>query len=222
MRTLLKLLLPAVGAGLLAYTWSVSIAANGGFAATFGVAGAALAFNLFRLAGLTAFTLVSFQVLTGPYMAFWERLYGKNFYRFHAYEGLFALFFALLHPILLYGYLFASDLGPLEFAKGYPFTYYFGPLALLTMVITVSTAASAVLLNHQFFQKRWHFIHLANYLVFLLVFFHSLTIGTDVAPATSALRALWWFYFAGMVVGLAYHRAYLPLKTKFAAMAPLR
>ncbi len=222
MNSLLKLIFPAVGVGLLTFTWSVAIHGSGGVAAFFGVGGAALAYNLFRLAGLTAFTLVSFQVLTGPYMSFWEKLYGPGFYRFHAYEGLVALLFALLHPTLLYTNLFASGTGILQFTAGYPFTYYFGPIALLIMILTVSTAASAVLLRRQFFQKRWHLIHLANYLVFLLVFFHSLTIGTDVSPATSALRPLWWFYFLGMIAGLAYRRIYLPLKVKPATgvMAP--
>lgn len=214
MKNLLRILFLAIAFGLLTFTWSAAIHGNGGFAATFAVGGTGLAYNLFRLAGLTAFSLVSFQVLTGPYMAFWERLYGQGFYRFHAYEGLVALLFSLLHPTLLYGYLFVSGIGIFEFAAGYPFTYYFGPLALLIMIITVSTAASAVLLNRPLFRNRWRLIHIANYLVFLLVFFHSLTIGTDVAPATSALRPLWWFYFAGMIVGLAYRRVYLPLKTK--------
>ncbi|MHB8842767.1 MAG: hypothetical protein ACYC56_13450, partial [Candidatus Aquicultor sp.] len=47
-----------------------------------------------------------------------------------------------------------------------------------------------------------------NYLVFTLVFFHSLTIGTDVAPAISQLRPLWYLYATLAVVGLVYRRVF--------------
>lgn len=207
MKKILQLGFPLIGLAILVLVWSVAVRHNGGLAATFGPGDSVtLVGNLFRLAGLTAFTLVSFQVLTGPYMKLWERLYGPNFYRFHAYEGIAALTFATIHPILIVLYLFLAKLSLPTFAASYPFQYYFGPAAWVLMVITVSTAAATILFGSMRFKKTWHWFHLANYLVFLFGFFHSLTIGADVAGPTSQLRPLWWLFFVGMIIGLVYRR----------------
>jgi len=103
MKHVLRILFPTIAILLILFEWSFSVRANGGLAAAFSPGNpAALFYKLFRLAGLAAFTLVAFQVLTGPYMKFWETLYGTRFYRFHAYEGLLALLIAFLHPSLLF------------------------------------------------------------------------------------------------------------------------
>lgn len=207
MRRALQILFPVSGLLILLFVWSVAVGDNGGLQATFAPASLdSLLFNLFRLAGLTTFTLVSFQILTGPYMKFWEKLYGAGFYKFHAYEGLVALTFATLHPLLLYTSLFIAGISPFVFAKNYPIQYYFGPLAWLCLVVTVTTAAMTILWNKPKFAKVWHWFHLLNYAVFLLGFFHSIIVGADVAPTTSQLRPLWWLFFVGMIVGLLYRR----------------
>ena len=214
MKSFLKIFFPVVGAGLLAFILSVSIRANGGLAATFTASGFAFGFNLFKLAGLTAFTLVGFQVLTGPFMQFWTWLYGPAFYRIHGFMGVFALAFSILHPVILYWALIASGIGIIEFSKSYGAAYYLGPAALLLMIVTVSTAASAVFLHKPLFQKHWRWIHYANYIIFLLVFIHSLRIGSDVAPADSPLRPVWWLFFLGMIAGLVYRRVYLVFQAR--------
>lgn len=207
MQTILKIFFPLLALGLLVFTWSVSIQANGGLAATFLPSDPTrLTYNLFRLAGLTAFSLVSFQILTGPFMKLWERLYGPNFYRFHAWEGVAALILALTHPSLMLLYLAYKGLSLKEYIATQPYQYYFGPIALTLLLITVSTAFATIILHSPRFAKTWHWFHLANYAVFLLVFFHSLAIGTDVAPAMSPLRPLWNLYFVGLVFGLVYRR----------------
>ena len=214
MKSFLKIFFPVVGAGLLAFILAVSIRANGGLAATFTASGFAFGFNLFKLAGLTAFTLVGYQVLTGPFMQFWMRLYGPAFYRIHGFMGVFALAFSILHPVILYWALIASGIGIIEFSKSYGAAYYLGPAALLLMIVTVSTAASAVFLHKPLFQKHWRWIHYANYIIFLLVFIHSLRIGSDVAPADSPLRPVWWLFFLGMIAGLVYRRVYLVFQAR--------
>jgi predicted ferric reductase len=206
-KPVLRILFPAIAILIVLFEWSFSARANGGVAATFfPESPAALFYKLFRLAGLTAFTLVAFQVLTGPYMKFWEALYGTRFYRFHAYEGLSALLFALLHPSLLFLYLACSKTSLSTFTENIPFQFYFGPLALLVMLVTVSTAGLAVLLDRPRFKKVWHAIHFANYAVFSLVLLHSLTIGTDLTSPKSPLRPMWMLFFIAMVMGFLYRR----------------
>jgi len=78
-----------------------------------------------------------------------------------------------------------------SFTRDMPFQFYFGPLSLLLMLVTVSTAGLAVILKRPRFKKGWHAIHLANYAAFILAFFHSVTIGTDLTSPRSPLRPLW-------------------------------
>lgn len=219
MRRLLQFFFPILSLAILGFVWSVPIQNAGGWTTYWTIADpSAFIYRLFQLAGLTAFTLVSLQILTGPYMKFWEHLYGPRFYKFHAYEGLFALLFALLHPSLLLVSLNLQKVSYFDFVTTLPYQFYFGPFALLLMVTTVSTAALTILFGRPAFQKSWHWIHLANYGVFLLVFFHSISIGSDVASPTSTLRPLWWLFLAGMIVGLLYRRVYRVITEKDAGL----
>lgn len=196
-----------IAIGLLIFVWSVPIENSGGWATFWStVEPSGFTYRLFQLAGLTAFTLISFQVATGPYMKLWERLYGSGFYKFHAIEGLSVLLFALLHPLLLGVYLLMEKIDYRAFASGYPFQLYFGPLALTLLLVTIPSAAATILWSRPQFRRNWHWIHLANYLVFLLIFLHSLSIGSDVSPPDSRLRPLWWTFFALWVAGLVYRR----------------
>lgn len=203
----LRILFPVIALAILLFEWAFSVRANGGLSATFSPESpAALAYRLSRLAGLAAFTLVAFQVLTGPTMKFWEGLYGTNFYRFHACEGLVALLTVLLHPSLLFLSLAFSKTSISKFTRNMPIQFYFGPLALLVMLATVSTAGLAVILNRSRFKKGWHAIHLANYAAFILAFLHSVTIGTDLTPARSPLRHIWILFFIAMAAGFLHRR----------------
>ncbi len=214
-RRFLQILFPLIALDLLIIVWSVPIANAGGWAAFWESTDlAALTYRLFQLAGLTAFTLVSFQVLTGPYLKLWEKLYGPQFYRFHAFEGIFALLFALLHPSLLLVSLAYQKISLFTFIKAFPIQYYFGPLALTLMLVTVTTAALTILRKVPRFAKTWHWLHLLNYAVFVLAYFHSLTIGSDLVSPTSQLRPLWNFFLIGLVVGLIYRRIYRVVQEK--------
>lgn len=206
MKKLAQILFPLIAIGLFIFTWSASIQGNGDWSATWTSDLGQTYFNIFRLAGLTAFTLVALQIITGPYMRFWEQLYGPKFYLAHTVGGVLALVFALLHPTLLMVSLGYRGISPLDFASNYPFQYYFGPIALFLIIVTTATAWMWVTLHRPKYKGLWHWIHLANYAVFALVFFHSLTIGTDVAPAISQLRPLWYTYAALAVIGLVYRR----------------
>ena len=215
MRRLYQLLPILVALAVLAFVWSVPLRAAGGWSSFWDTSQPSdLTFRLFQLAGLTAFTLVSLQVATGPFMKLWERLYGPGFYKFHAIQGLSVLLFALLHPILLGTYLVMEQIDYREFAAQYPWQISLGPIVLALLLVTVPPAASSILWNKPFYRRRWHWIHLANYLVFLLAFVHSLGVGTDVSAPSSQLRPLWWGFFAIWVAGGLYRRVFRVMKEK--------
>ena len=101
-----------------------------------------------------------------------------------------------------------------EFAAQYPWQISLGPIVLTLLLVTVPTAAGTILWNKPYYRRNWHWIHLANYAVFLLVFLHSLNIGTDVSPTDSRLRPLWWTFFAIWLAGGLYRRVFRVVKEK--------
>lgn len=153
---------------------------------------------LFPLLGLYAFTLTGLQVIIGSNL---RRLqpFLPGLIRFHRFQGMFALLFALLHPLIIV----------LAYGPSATLTYQFvspefrsyvtlGVLALGLMLVTVTTAVMAWRL--QKFTKVWRLIHLANYAVFILAWIHSWFIGSDIQ--TSPLKYVWLFYLAAWTASL--------------------
>jgi predicted ferric reductase len=222
MKKLLQIILPLLGIGILAYVWSVSIGDNGGIAGTFNLPKEQLTYNLVRLAGLTAFTLVSFQVITGPFMHLFKKIYGDNFYLFHAYSGLTVLLFALTHFTLIHLYMHYFGYTISSFSALYPRPYIdLGPIALVLLGMTVPTAALAVLILGQKPRHWWRYIHYANYAVFLLVFMHSTHIGTDVAGPDSKLKPLWYVFLVLFILGFIYKRFFRVWQKAQASQQPI-
>lgn len=215
MKKLLQWLIPLGALTLLGFILSVSISNNGGLEATFSSADKlTLFYNLFKLAALTAFTLLSYQILTGPYMRLWEKLYGDKFYLYHAWQGIFVLVFAVTHWLLIHVYMSIAGLSIPQFDALYEKPYiYFGPASLVLLAVTVITAILTVLLKWTKLEKIW-WVHWINYAIFFLVFFHSINLGTDVSAPGSPLRPIWYIFFFGAIVGLVYRRVYTPLSQK--------
>lgn len=162
----------------------------------------------FPIFGLIAFTLVWSQLMIGSFMRLLTRIYPRIL-AWHIAQGLTALGFALLHPFLLIlslrhdlGIYFGYQFVPSGFA---PYVYL-GQAALLLLVIAV---AAALLRRWPPIQRYWHWIHLLNYGVFFLVWFHSWNLGGDI-QTTPLLRGLWQFFFVTVIAGLVYRRLYIP------------
>jgi predicted ferric reductase len=206
MKKLLQFIVPLIGLALLGYVLSVAIRNNGGWNDTFNVEYTALIYNLIRLAGLTTFVLISFQVITGTFMHLFNMLYDtKRFYFFHSYAGIVTLICAVTHWALVHLYMYHFNYSILEFSAMYNGPYiHFGPAALVLLGAAGVTAIVAVLILDQKAQRWWRYIHYANYLAFILVFIHSINIGSDVQ--SQGLKPLWYFFFAMFVVGLIYKR----------------
>lgn len=151
---------------------------------------------LFPLLGLYAFFFTWSQVMIGSNRSWLQTLF-PWILTFHRRQGIFALLFALLHPLLLInGIGFADYLRDRFVAPEQALFVWFGRVALLLLVIT---AGSALLMRLSWFRSRWRVIHYANYVIFALVWVHSWVLGTD--TQTFALRTLWVFF--AVSVGLS-------------------
>lgn len=145
--------------------------------------------RLFPLVGLYAFFLVWLQVMMGSNRR-WLRSFFPNIIRFHRIEGVFALLFALTHPtLLIFGYGLDAYLKDAFVTRDRVLFVWFGRVALFLIVLT---AGSALLQRISWLRTRWRMIHYLNFFVFILVWFHSWNLGSDVQ--SSGLRYLWYFY----------------------------
>ena len=164
-----------------------------------GLHGRALLQVLFPLVGLYAFTFVTVQVLIATNLGWLSSLW-PGVIRFHRAQGIFALLFAIVHPLfILVGFGLASVLASRGFVRpglaGWLIPSY---TALAILLLTVATAFLA------WSGRRvtwWRKVHRLNYLVFGLVWVHSWFIGTD--TPTSLLRAVWIVYLVLVVVSIA-------------------
>lgn len=152
---------------------------------------------LFPLFGLYAFFFVWVQFLLGSNMALLRQKI-PWIERFHRTEGVFALLFALTHPsLILFAYGLDRYLAFRFVAPGLKAFVWIGELQLLLIILTATTA---LLRKKAWLQRRWHYIHYCNYLIFALVWVHSWFLGSDVQ--TTSLKYLWYFFALTAVLSL--------------------
>lgn len=145
--------------------------------------------NYFQVPGAVAIHLLWLQIIIGMNQRRLIPLFPKIF-RVHRFIGIAALIAALLHPLLL-----LVALGPAKYL-----TFAFVPQQLVPYVIAAEAAVllllltviSALLQHRPFFAKRWRALHLLNYLVFFLIWWHGWGIGLPSRVPLAA--ALWIFY----------------------------
>lgn len=172
--------------------------------------------RLFPLAGLYAFFLVWFQVMLGANRRWLLRIV-PSIMVYHRRQGVFALLFALLHPTLLIAgvglsaYLTDSFVSPAKVLF-----VWFGRVALFLIVIT---AGSALLRRVPWFRARWRLVHYLNFFIFVIVWFHSWNLGSDVQ--SSGLRYLWYFYGLTFVLSVIGRFAFVKRRVPGASTSPL-
>lgn len=156
---------------------------------------ATLSKNIFPLFGLYALFFVWVQVILGSGMPLWRKLF-PNILRFHRVEGVFALCFAIAHPLLLFIALGTSSFLFTQYIPANQSFFVF--LGYVGLVCMFTTVGSAVLMRKAWFVRRWRKIHYANYALFVVAWAHSWFIGSDVR--TTSLRYLWIFYAATAII----------------------
>ena len=120
-------------------------------------------------------------------MQFWTEKLGGWVFRFHINEGVAIYVFAFMHPIffLLYNYFLGKGLDPF-----YVFTQicvlcpnlqelYYSLGRLSFWLINITVLAGLFRMSTPFMQMHWRKFHVLNYLVFLIIGIHGLSIGTD-------------------------------------------
>ncbi|KKS13213.1 hypothetical protein A2617_02675 [Candidatus Daviesbacteria bacterium RIFOXYD1_FULL_41_10] len=166
--------------------------------ATFFAMGGVRSDGLFRLFGLYALTLLWLQIILGPFTLPLLKA-GFNVFPIHRAIGISALILAILHPAL---FLSAATLETYLPANLLIFGYL-GPIALLLLI---TTATTALLMGRAPFSKFWRFLHPLNYLVFTLVLVHSFMVGTE--TQFQPLRSLYIIYAGTLITSFSYRVIY--------------
>jgi hypothetical protein len=143
--------------------------------------------NVFqRFVGLMAFTLIFWQLMLGAYMQRWTEKFGGWVLRFHITEGIIIYLLVLLHPIffMLLNYFYGLGFDPFYvftqicvICKQQELYYTLGRISF--WLVNVTVFAGLFRMSTPFMRANWKKFHVLNYLVFLLIGIHGLSIGTD-------------------------------------------
>jgi len=141
-----------------------------------------------RFLGLTAFTLMFFQVILGSFMSYWTQKLGGWIFNFHILEGVTVYTLIILHPLtfMVFNYFIGHGFNPffvlVDFcilcSNRIDFYYTLGRTAFWLLNITVW--AGLLRVSTPFMRVNWRKFHILNYAVFLIVGLHSIGLGTDV------------------------------------------
>ena len=152
---------------------------------------------IFPVFGLYAFTLVWAQTIIGMNMAKLTRVFPKVL-NFHRTQGLFALLFAVTHAAAVpFIYTIQLYIGYKFLPENLRVFALLGTTAFFLMILAV---LAALFRKTKFLQKYWRYIHIANYLVFILIFIHSRNLGSDIK--NTILNQLWYFFLLTFLVSL--------------------
>lgn len=140
-----------------------------------------LTINFFqRVFGLSAFVMLSTQLILGSHMGWWIKKLGGKAYKYHITHGLLAYFFFLTHPLMqtLIDFNLSGPLGSaISLLPGRDIFLNLGKMALYLLTAGVF---AAYFRTKPIFRKHWRKFHYLNYLAFVFVAIHSWNLGTDV------------------------------------------
>ncbi len=141
--------------------------------------------NLFPAFGLAAFSILWLHALSGVFEP-WLRRY-IDFDSFVRNTSLLVLIFIILHPLLLFiNFNFNFNDIFSNYGARYIWFAIFGWMLLITYDI------GKLLKKYDFFVRNWNNILFISTIGFLLIFFHSLALGSDLQ--SGPLRVIWMFY----------------------------
>jgi hypothetical protein len=138
--------------------------------------------NLFPIFGLLAFGLLWLHVVGAAFEP-WLKKY-INFNNFIESTSTLILINMILHPLLV---LYLAD-----WNIGLILSSWYVRLGLVGLGLLLTYDVGRWLNNHDFFIKHWNKILFISTLGFLLIFIHSIKVGSDLQSGT--LRVVWIFY----------------------------
>ena len=166
------------------------------------------AYIMMRVAGHLAYTLVFLQIVLGLLHRPLQRALGLGpLLSVHRSVGLAAFLLALSHPILFewarqlrtgQSTITATFWPPIDHGF-YELHQYFGAMGLYLLLIGVLAGVYGPRLA----PKAWRAVHAVNYMVFFLVWYHSLRIGTS---TRIGMLPVLYTVLAAVVVGLTLQR----------------
>lgn len=139
--------------------------------------------NLFPAFGLIAFTLLWLHAISGVFEPWLRKQI--NFDRFVHVTSLIILVSIILHPLLLI----------IQMGSGFAQLFYGGKfiwLGIIGWLLLITYDIGKALNRYGFFVRHWNKILIVSTLGFLLIFFHSLNLGSDLQ--SGPLRIIWIFY----------------------------
>ncbi|MBI4039290.1 hypothetical protein HY388_00490 [Candidatus Daviesbacteria bacterium] len=154
-------------------------------------------FFLQRATGLYGFTLIFLQIVLGSGRTWLSQFFpSSKVITWHKTIGKIALLAIISHPFLAF---FIPSFLP-EFFQNNPLGFLAGTAAFALIMATVFSALLAAKIG-----PAWIKIHRFNYLVFVLILFHSWQIGAD----THNSLAILWQATLGLVVGFLFAKKLL-------------
>lgn len=148
---------------------------------------------LSRLIGLIAFLNVFTQVMLGSFRTFFKAHYNPlKVFKFHNILGVITLLLTLTHaltqPNIIQSLTFNANTD-----------VNLGVVALYIMLITVTTSDLKYFFNINYSTIIWRGIHLLNYSLLPILFFHALSLS--LAMKNIVVYYLFIFYLALVIIG---------------------
>ena len=173
-----------------------------------------------RLSALLAFVLMADQIFTGAFLDRITTKLGGWFFHYHIIQGAIAYALIIAHPFLYFVFLSVArnTINPF-----YIYTEFcvicttqselFITLGRIAFWLSLVTAFAAIF-RVKIYQLRpyWRYIHILNYVIFILIAIHAKFKGTDVMGTPFK-----WIYFAavGLVLFTTIYKLLLYFKTNF-------
>lgn len=198
MKQALRWTFPLLALALAVLPIKVFFDARGGLNFFAGLEFRAASLAAFPLFGLLAFTLLWMQLMLGSLMPWMKKLY-RGIERFHRSQGVLVFLFAVTHPsLLIIGVGIERYLAKDFISSGLTPYLLLGQTAIFVLGLTV---LMALLRTVTWVKHWWRAVHLLNYVIFTLVWFHSWNLGSDIRG--TALEYIWVGYglaFIGAVI----------------------
>ncbi len=141
--------------------------------------------NLFPLFGLAAFSMLWLHSISGPLEPFLRKHIDLD--KFVHITANLILICIILHPLLLLA-TFNFNIKDIYLAYGVIFIR----LGIIGWTLLITYDIGKALKKYDFFVKHWNTILIVSNIGFLLTFFHSLYLGSDLQ--SGPLRIIWMFY----------------------------
>lgn len=151
--------------------------------------------SAFPLLGIIAFSLLWLHALMGVFESWLKKHIA--FDQIVHWTSIIILLCIIFHPaLLLVNYKFNI------YAIYSTYDNFYLWLGVIGFFLLLTYDVGKALKKHQFFEKNWQNILTISTVGFLLIFFHSLNLGSGMQ--TEPLRSLWIFYGTTAIIATVY------------------